>query len=218
MTGARVNPGTVKAIGWGLTYLALAGVLGLELDWGRRIHPSLPVPKPTPAARVDYPVQPEFALLPLEQGFAETTARPIFTSARRPPPPPAPPAPPKPTMQKGQFVLLGALITKDKSIVLLRDVATGKATRVEQGKEINGIKVANVYPEKVVLTQYDDTEELVLKIQPLPKSAIAPKAAPGQPVQAPPQPAPPPSASMPASKLGQTLINERRASMGLPPI
>ncbi|MHB9101814.1 MAG: hypothetical protein ACYC2E_09915, partial [Sulfuricella sp.] len=111
-----MNPETLKVIGWGLTYLALAGVIGLELDWGRRIHPSVPVPKPTPAARVDYPIQPEFALLPLEQGFAETTARPVFTSVRRPPPPPAPP---KPAMQKGQFVLLGALITKDKSIVLL---------------------------------------------------------------------------------------------------
>lgn len=217
MTGARVNPETLKAIGWGLTYLALAGVIGLELDWGRRIYPSVPVPKPTPAARVDYPIQPEFALLPLEQGFAETTARPVFTSVRRPPPPPAPP---KPAMQKGQFVLLGALITKDKSIVLLRDVATGKATRVEQGKEIKGIKVAKVYPEKVVLTQYDDTEELVLKIQPLSKSV-----APVKPVQA-PQPVPQaaagtPSNNAPSAAVGggdaQSLINRRRALRGLPP-
>lgn len=219
MTGGRVNPETLKAIGWGLTYLALAGVIGLELDWGRRIHPSVPVPKPTPAARVDYPIQPEFALLPLEQGFAETTARPVFTSVRRPPPPPAPP---KPAMQKGQFVLLGALITKDKSIVLLRDVATGKATRVEQGKEINGIKVANVYPEKVVLTQYDDTEELVLKIQPRSKPAAS-----GQPGQA-PQPVPqaaagtPIAPSAPSAAVGggdaQSMINRRRATRGLPPI
>lgn len=177
MTGARVSLRIVRVVGWGLAYLALAGAIGLELDWGRRIHPSLPIRKPTPAARVDYPIQPEFTLLPLEQGFAETATRPVFTSARRPPPPPAPPAPPKPAMQKGQFVLLGALITKDKSIALLREVATGKATRVEQGKEIKGITVANVLPEKVTLTQYDDSEELVLKIQLSPKPLAAPNTA-----------------------------------------
>jgi hypothetical protein len=215
MTGAKMNLGTVVAIGWGLTYLALAGVIGMELDWGRRIHPSLPMPKLAPAARVDYPVQPEFSLLPLEQGFAETTARPVFTPVRRPPPPPAPPAPPKPAMQKGQFVLLGALITKDKSVAVLRDVASGKAMRVEQGKEIKGITVANIYPEKVVLTQYDDSEELVLKIQPmLPKPApSAPPAQTGQPAQA-AQPAP----GAAGGGDPNSVINRRRAVRGLPPI
>jgi hypothetical protein len=231
-----MKPGTAKAIGWGLTYLALAGAIGLELDWGRRIHPSLPVPKPTPAARVDYPIQPEFTLRPLEQGFAETTARPIFTPGRHPPPPPAPP---RPAMQKGQFVLMGALITQDSSIALLRNVATGKSIRVEKGKAINGITVANVYPEKVVLTQYDDTEELVLKIQPSPKPTAAPKAAPVQAVPAgaagasatggqtgatapAPAPAPQSAANVPGAPVGSgnssSLINIRRAARGLPPI
>lgn len=222
MAGTRMKPGTAKAIGWGLAYLALAGTIGLEMDWGRRIHPTLSALKPVPAARVDYPIQPEFALPPLEQGFAETTARPIFTPGRHPPPPPAPP---KPAMKKGQFVLQGALITKDASIALLRDVATGKATRVEQGKAINGITVANVYPEKVILTQYDDTEELVLKIQPSPKLPATPKGAPAQPsLQAAPVPAPAPQAAasapgMPAvSENAQSLLNRRRALRGLPPI
>jgi hypothetical protein len=210
----------VRAIGWGLIYLTLAGVIGLELGWGRRIHLPLPVPKPTPPARVDYPIQPEFVLLPLEQGFAETTARPVFSPFRRPPPPPAPP---KPTMKKGQFVLLGALITKDKSIALLRDVATGKATRVERGREINGITVANIYPEKVVLTQFDDTEELVLKIQPMPKPATPTPAPPGQaPKPAQPAAAGAPANNAPSAAIGnegvKTLINSRRAARGLPPI
>jgi hypothetical protein len=178
MTGARRNPWSVKELGWVLVYLALAGALGMELGWGRRIRLPIPVPKPAPAVRVDYSVQPEFALLPLEQGFAETTARPVFTPVRRPPPPPAPPEPPKPTMKKGQFVLLGALITKEKNIALLREVATGKATRVEQGKEIKNITVANVLPEKVILTQYDDTEELELKIQPMSYHSVTPRAVP----------------------------------------
>ena len=213
MTGARMNPASMKSFGWGLIYLALFVAIGLELDWGRRIRPILPELKPTPAARVDYPIQPEFTLLPLEQGFAETTARPVFVPVRRPPPPPAPP---KPAMQKGQFVLLGALITKDKIIALLREVATGKATRVEKGKEIKGITVADIFPEKVVLTQYDDTEELALKIQPLPKSAA--KA----PQQAPQTAAGAPSNGAPGAAAGggdaQSMINRRRATRGLPPI
>lgn len=224
MAGIRLTPGVLRAIGWGVTYLALAGAIGMELDWGRRIHPALPALKPAPAPRVDYPVQPEFTLPPLEQGFAETVARPVFVPARRPPPPPAPP---KPAMQKGQFSLLGALITKDKSIALLREVVTGKSTRVEQGKEIKGITVANVYPEKVILTQYDDTEELVLKIQPLPKPPAALKAMPGPPGQQAQQgpagaPAPQVAAEAPgasaASGDAQSLISRRRAARGLPPI
>lgn len=218
MTGARINLWIVKGVGWGLAYFALAGAIGLELDWGRRIHPSLPVQTPTPAARADYLIQSEFALLPLEQGFAETTGRPAFTPVRRPPPPPAPP---KPAMQKGQFILLGALITKDKSIALLRDVVTGKATRVEQGKEIKGITVSNIYPEKVTLTQYDDTEELVLKIQMQTRQPAAPKplATPtAAPTQANPQPASQPVASAPPLDAAQSLINARRASRGMPPL
>ena len=190
MTGIRANPQIVRAIGWGLAYLALVGAIGLELDWGRRIRPSLSVSKPAPAARVDYPIQPEFTLPPLEQGFIETTARPVFTADRHPPPSPALPTPPKPSMQKGQFVLLGALITKDNSIALLREIATGKTVRVEQGKEIKGVTVANVLAEKVTLTQYDDSEELVLKIQSSSKPVAAapitqnPAAAPGVPASA----------------------------------
>lgn len=222
MAGIRLTPGVLRAIGWGVTYLALAGAIGMELDWGRRIHPALPALKPAPAPRVDYPVQPEFTLPPLEQGFAETVARPVFVPARRPPPPPAPP---KPAMQKGQFVLMGALITKDASFALLRNVTTGKSTRVEQGKVINGITVANVYSEKVVLSQYDDTEELVLKVQPSPKPAEAPKAVPPQPGQA-LQPVPQTTVASPATASSataggdgaQSLINRRRAARGLPPI
>lgn len=217
MAGARVTPGMVKVIGWGLVYLSLAAVIGMEVDWGRSLRPSLPLAKETAVARADYPVQPEFTLPPLEQGFSETTARPMFTPVRRPPPPPAPP---KPAMQKGQFVLLGALITKEKSIALLRDVATGKATRVELGKEIKGIMLANVLPEKVTLTQYDESEELVLKIQSSPKPPAAafkelPQAAKpaAQATAVPTLPA-----AAPADENARTLINSRRAAHGLPPL
>lgn len=233
MADSRLNSGARMAIIWGLAYLILASVVGLELDWGRHFLPTLPAPKPVSAAPANYPVQPEFTLPPLEQGFAETTARPAFTSVRRPPPPPEPP---KPAMRKGQFVLLGALITGDKNIALLHNVATGKAMRVEQGKEVNGITLAAVLPEKVVLTQYDDSEELVLKIQQASNHPITPNAAPKQAGQQPRQPgqpkqpgktAPQPPADAPviAAPEGavegidpQSRINRRRAARGLPPI
>lgn len=224
MAGAKITPKAAMFVGWGLAYLLLVGAIGMELDWGRHIQPPLPTMKPAPAARVDYPVQPEFTLLPLGQGFTETTTRPVFSPDRRPPPPPAPPEPPKPTMQKGQFVLLGALITKEKSIALLRDVATGKPVRVEQGKEIKGITVADVFPERVVLSQYDDIEELVLKIQPMPKPVAVPKAVAGQPAPqasagAPvPRPVPEAAGATAGSGNPQSLINRRRAARGLPPI
>jgi len=226
MADTRLNRVTWIVTGWGSAYFILAGVIGLELDWGRHIYPPLPVPKPVPAARVDYPVQPEFTLPPLEQGFAETTARPMFTPVRRPPPPSVQE---KSTMQKGQFALLGALITRDKSIAMLRDVSSGKATRVEQGKEIRGMTVTRIDPEKVMLTQDGETEELVLKIQPSAKPLAAPKAAPAQqPVQ--PQAVPQaaggtPAASAPSATTSadgggdaQSLINRRRTARGLPPI
>lgn len=229
--GARLNPGAWMAIGWVLSYLVLAGAIGLELDWGRHILPHLPVPKPIPAARTDYPIQPEFTLATLEQSFAETTARPVFTPVRRPPPPSVQTTS---ALKKGQFILLGALITNDKSIAMLRDVATGKAMRVEQGREISGITVDKIYPEKVVLTQGGETEELVLKIQPAAKPPTVPKAVPGQPPIQPAQAAPQaaagtPPGNAPGNAQGaatsadggvdpQSLINRRRATRGLPPV
>ena len=223
MAGTRIN---VAVIGWGLTYLILVGVIGLELDWGRHIRLPLPVPKPILAMREDYTIQPEFTLLPLAQGFAETTARPVFIPVRRPPPPPDPTKSAKAAMIKGQFIMHGALIYKDKRIALLFDVAAGKAIRVEQGKEIKGITVAKVLPEKVTLTQYDDTEELVLKVQPSARLPATPKTAPvqqpsqqsGQAAGAPQKNAPSATAPVDGGVDGNSLINRRRAMHGLPPI
>jgi hypothetical protein len=165
----------------------------------------------------------------LQQGFAETTARSMFVPSRRSS---ASAAQAMPTMQAGQFILLGSLITPDKRIAMLREVATGSILRVEQGKEIRGIMVANVYPEKVILTQGEGTEELALKIQAPAK--LPPGAAPRQTEQPrlpvpqavisiPPggtQPNTAPGTTTPAEGGGETQlqINQRRAMRGLPPI
>ncbi len=212
---------------WALSYLALAGVIGTELDWEQPANLAAEMPPATSAAHVDYAIPPEFFLAPLGQGYAETTARPAFSPGRRA----AAPLQPKPAMRKGQFILLGALITKEKSIALLREVATGKASRVEQGKEINGITVTSVLPEKVVLTQQGDSEEVVLKVQPMANPAAMTRTAPAQP-PAPfmPQPGAPqstaPQAATPPGGAPATagtpdpnsLLNKRRAIRGLPPV
>ena len=149
--------------------LLLALTIGSEIGWGARVR--LPTPQPNlHKSNLLLPApQPEFVLPPLDQSFVATLERPLLTPTRRPSPPPPPPVvppPPKPTMRKGQFVLMGVILTKDKNVALLREIANGKVLRVEQGKEINGILVAAMEKEKVTLTQWDDREELMLKIQP----------------------------------------------------
>lgn len=223
MTGAALISGRQAAIAWTLAHLALAGVIGLELGWGQRLSSTLHEPETLPGARADYTVQPAFTLPALQQGFSETTARPVFTPGRNPPPPAA--ATTASAMRKGQFVLLGSLITDDKKIAMLLEIATKKAVRVEQGAKIGGLTLSEVHPEKVVLTQGGDTEELTLKIQPAGKLPAAPKPAPAPPATAQPAqqstapPASPPAAAPPASGNDpKSLINRRRAARGLPPI
>ena len=189
MMDGLISLGKSRLMAWAGAYLLLVGAIGVEVDWGRAIRPALTLPSEEAAAPANYQIAGEFGLAILEQGFAETTARPMLTPTRRLS---ASANPTKQSMRKGQFILLGALITGGSSIALLRDVATGKATRVEQGKDVKGITVAHVFPDKVTLRQQDETEELVLKIQPM-NAQSAPRLAPGQPVAAPPMQAALPS-------------------------
>lgn len=208
---------------------------GLELDWGRQLYAPLPAlrkPLPKPA---ENPLLPDFALPQLDEGFPETVNRPLFVVTRRPAPPPPPPTPPKPVMQKGQYILLGVTIAGDISVALLKEKGSGKTLRVAKGKEINGITLEKVEAEKVTLTQGDDSEELILKIQPASKAAPAPPPTrpagqppvpPGQPaadaggaVQAQAQAAPGAAPAEGAATVNpNSMINRRRALRGLPPI
>lgn len=171
--------------------LLLIWTIGTELGWGNRINMLLPQPKPQKNRPVVLPLQPEFVLLPLDQFYTEILARPLFVSSRRPLPPkfvprqrsplsastrrpppplsppplPVPVEPPKPTMHKGQFILDGIIITKDKNIALLREVTTRKMVRVELGQEINGMQIEKLERDKITFKQGDEREELVLKIK-----------------------------------------------------
>ena len=172
--------------------LLLIWTIGAELGWGNRVNVPLPQPKPQKIRPAVLPLQPEFALLSLNQSYSEILARPLFVSIRRPlppkfvprqrssssasarssvSPPPSPPPlpvpvePPKPTMHKGQFILDGIIITKDKNIALLREVTTRKMVRVELGQEINGMQIEKLERDKITFKQGDEREELVLKIK-----------------------------------------------------
>ena len=189
--------------------LLLIWTIGAELGWGNRVNVPLPQPKPQKIRPAVLPLQPEFALLSLNQSYSEILARPLFVSTRRPlppkfvprqrssssasarrsvSPPPSPPPlpvsvePPKPTMHKGQFILDGIIITKDKNIALLREVTTRKMVRVELGQEINGMQIEKLERDKITFKQGDEREELILRIKTGP-SQPGMSSSPGVPTQ-----------------------------------
>jgi len=140
-----------------------------------------------------------------EQSYPETATRPLFTPTRRP----APAAPVAGnTMAKGQFTLQGVIRVGGLQIALLREKSNGKMHRVEKGKEVNGVTLASVEPDKVTLSQGGDSEVLTLAIQKGPAVAAAAPQAPGAPA-APPQAqasgpfGPAPGAAAPGAQPGQ---------------
>ncbi len=226
--------------------LLLIWTIGTELGWGNRINVSLPQPKLQKNRPAVLPLQPDFVLLSLDQSYTAILARPLFVPTRRPLPPklvprqhspssastrrpppsstppplPAPIEPPKPTMRKGQFILDGIIITKDKNIALLREVATHKMVRVELGQEINGMQIEKLEPDKITFKQGDEHEELVLKIKTVSRSP-GKSGSPGVPTQlaAPTVPLPGAPVAAPAENVAdpRSVFERRRALRQQPP-
>ncbi len=176
----KTLPGVLNGMLWWLVPLvALAALIGFETDWGRGLTKAVPaaespvVPKPV-----------ETALLPeyqLEGGLAartETVNRTLFNPTRRPAPVVAVDAS-KATIRRGQFALTGTVVVEGMNAAYLREVAGGKSRRVMQGETVNGMTLAEVRPDRVVLAQGGETEELVLKVLPGPKTTTQPT--PGAP-------------------------------------
>ncbi len=227
--------------------LFLTGTIGTELGWGNRVNLPVPPPKPQKARPAVLSLQPEFALWSLDKSYTEILARPLFVSSRRPLPPkfvpsqrsassastrrslslspPSPPLvpvaiePPKPTMRKGQFILDGIIITKDKNIALLREVASRKMVRVELGQEINGMQVEKLDRDKITLKQGDEREEVILKI----KTVSGPAGKSGSPhpgqLAAPTVPLPGAPVAAPEQNVGdpRSVFERRRALRQQPP-
>ncbi|CAG9931370.1 hypothetical protein [Candidatus Nitrotoga arctica] len=228
--------------------LFLTGTIGTELGWGKRVNLPVPPPKPQKIRPAVLPLQSEFALRSLDKSYTEILARPLFVSSRRPlppkfvpgqrsassastrrslslSPPPSLPLvpvviePPKPTMRKGQFILDGIIITKDKNIALLREVASRKMVRVELGQEINGMQVEKLERDKITFKQGDEHEEIILKIKTVP----GPPGKSGSPhpaqLAAPAVPLPGAPVAAPEQNVGdpRSVFERRRALRQQPP-
>jgi hypothetical protein len=176
---AALTPSRVEAGFWLIILVSLAAGIGIETDWGRQMQwpvkqiAELPPEFPKPALAEPY-------RLPPSDQYPEITARPIFVVTRRPPPTPPPAAPPKPSMKRDQFVLMGTTVVGASKFAFLVEKAGNKSRVVAEGKEINGIMVREIAADRVVLSQYDDTEVLVLMTRkPPPGTPGMPTGAPG---------------------------------------
>ena len=167
----------------GLLALALTGVLAIEVSTG---GPTVPLRASRKAMPAEAKLLPPMVATAPEQAYPETTARPLFSPTRRPAP--AAVAVAQPTMQRGQFVLLGVTMAGETRIAMLRERSNGRIHRAEKGREINGLKVAEIEREAVTLAVGAENETLSLNVQK--------PAAPGAPGQ--PGPAPPPVVAAPA--------------------
>jgi hypothetical protein len=146
-----------------LLALLIAGVLYWEWTQGMQLRQDLIAMRNIPLTEVpQQKVLPEFKLPPAESGFPEINARSLFAPNRRPP---APPAKGLVAMKKGQFVLVGVLITPKIHSALLRDVVTNKTQAVALQGVVRGLTVDEVESARVLLRQGDETEELVLNVQ-----------------------------------------------------
>jgi hypothetical protein len=200
--------GKLRALLWWVApALAFVALVGIETDWGLQLR-TLPA---APQAIEPKPVVP--ALLPeyqVEGGVAslnETVDRTLFNPTRRPAPPATASAEGEKKVQSGQFVLTGTTLAGDRSIAFLKEVAGGKARTVRKGDKINGMLVADVLPDRVRFTRGDESEELMLKVSPGPKTTVAaaPPAAPA---------APPPGRSGAAARRAAAAAAARGAAVG----
>lgn len=167
---------------FGLTFFlaaiaaAAASVLGIETDWGQRsATPTAPMVAAVKAEEIN--LLPPFTLPPMDPTFKESIERPLFSASRRPVQPAPPPAAAAPTMQKGQFRLVGTSVSAEAAVALLVDTKTGKTLRAKKGDDVRlgdaSIKVEQVTPTQVVLRQGLETEELGLRTAASPSAQVA---------------------------------------------
>ena len=143
--------------------LLLAGILLWEWERAMDLQRDLLQLRKMPITAVPpQKILPEFNLPDPETGFPELLARPIFSTSRRAFVAAAPED--AGAMKKGQFVLVGVLISPRQRSALLRDVATGKTVTVAQVGVVRGMTVGEVMPGRVVLRQGEESEELLLNV------------------------------------------------------
>lgn len=168
-----LTPIRVEVALWLILWFGLAAGIGLETEWGRRMQWPVASVAETPP-EFSKPALAEPFHLPPPEHYSQVSARPIFIVTRRPTPIAPPPEPPKPSMKKDQFILMGTTVAGATKIAFLLEKAGNKSRVVAEGKEINGITVREVASDRIVLSQFEDTEVLVLRTN---------KPAPGAPAR-----------------------------------
>lgn len=219
-----------------LVSLLLAGVLAWEWEQGQQLEKDLlkirvlPV---TPVPALD--VLPEFSMPDVQNGFPELLSRPIFSVNRRPPAVANQGG--VSAMKKGQYTLVGVVITPTQRSALLRNVETGKTSRVAMGGEIQGLTLGEVEANRVVLRMGNESEEIPFKVQigakPQASGAPVSPGASAAPVTPPvmqkesgaasSSPSSPAQNQTPATEAkpaagGLDDVNAKRAKQGLPPL
>ncbi|MBI1284048.1 MAG: hypothetical protein GC183_06885 [Thiobacillus sp.] len=217
---ALVNTKRLAFLAWAVANASLVMLIGMELGWGTKLVQPMPVPVVHPSAPIEVVLPPDYRLPPLDKAYAGTLERSLFVPTRRKAPPPPTVVP---TMQKGQFQLLGTTITDEFSIAIVKEISSGKVRQVYQGFTINGLQLEFVAPDRIVFSQYDDKEEVRLKIQASPKPAAPPQAASQGEQLGTPQAAP--AAQRPAAAFGAVkapvaseIRVERRRQTEQPPL
>ena len=162
---------------WFLPAAVLAVLVGWEIDWGRHIERVPAAQPPVEPKPVTAAVLPDYQIEGGLAAHAETVNRTLFNATRRAAPVLAADGGPR-RLKPGQFTLTGTAVTGERNIAFLKETG-GKSRTVRQGDEIEGMRVALVAPDRVRLTLGDESEELVLKVAPGPKTTLA--AAPPAP-------------------------------------
>jgi hypothetical protein len=204
----------VRASLWWLLPLALLVVLiGWEIGWGSAVRLRLPPAEPIAPQPVTMGLLPDYVIAGGIASHAETVNRTLFNPTRRPAPVAIAEAA-KPRIQRGQYALTGTTVTGDRSLAFLKETNGGKARTVKKGETINGMLVAEVWPDRVKLTLGDESEEISLKVStnprptPQPVAQAAPAAAGATAVSPGAQPQPVAA----AQNAAQTLAERRRAA------
>jgi hypothetical protein len=150
---------------------ALLVVIGVQTGFGKSLRLSGASAPAKRASPFEAKLLPAPTVASAEQLYPETAARPLFTPTRRPAPEAVAPS----AFNRGQFVLLGIIVAGNSRTALLREKSSGRIHRVEQGREVGGLKVAEIEREQVKLTQGAESEVLSLQVlKPPPGAGAAP--------------------------------------------
>jgi general secretion pathway protein N len=149
------------AVALGAVAALLLLALALETATLRPGLTGVPARRATP---YEAKLLPSLAAADPERLYPEVTARPLFIPTRRP----APAAAAASAFTRGQYVLQGVIVVGDNRVALVKEKASGRVHRIEKGKDLNGVKVADIAPESVTLGEGAEQEVLSLQVQKIP--------------------------------------------------